>query len=109
MRHTDRIYALFSDAIRRAAEEGTLTEQLPQQNPHARRAIGDIWHAAERRGAYAVIDRMLYRFGRYKLADCTDDELSETLEVINACLVPPPRRMHLPRRPSSSSQTEEQQ
>lgn len=108
MRHTDRIYSLFSNAIRRAVEEGTLTDQLPLQAPPASRTIGEIWDAAERRGAYAVIDRMLYRFGRYRLADCTAYELQETLHTINACLVPPPRRPHIPPRPGHS-QPEEQQ
>lgn len=108
MRHRDRVYGLFSDAIRRAARDNSLTDQLPPSTQEGG-IIVEIWQAAEQRGAYAVIDRMLYRFGRYRLADCTAYELHETLHTINACLVPPPRRPHIPPRPTGHSQPEEQQ
>lgn len=105
MRHADRLYTLFSNAIRQAVRDNELTDQLPQSVPREQIVIRHILQAAEARGAYAIIDRMLFRFGKYRLGDCTEQELAETLETINVCIMPPTRRMHPVNRDKAGTTT----
>lgn len=91
MRHKDRIYGIFSDAIRRAVAEHGCPEASAVK-PCAD-AFSNIWREAERHGAYALIDRMLYRFGRYRLGDCTQAELDQILQSLQSSITPSSRRM----------------
>lgn len=91
MRHKDRIYDIFSSAIRQAASEGGCkgaADSAPCNDAFIR-----IWREAERHGAYALIDRMLYRFGRYRLGDCTTQELDQILQSLESSITPSSRRM----------------
>lgn len=103
MRHADRLYTLFSNAIRQAVRDNELTDQLPQAVPHEQIVIQRILQVAEARGAYALIDRMLFRFGKYRLGDCTEQELAETLETVTVCIMPPTRRMQSVMRDKSDT------
>lgn len=91
MRHKERIYDIFSEAIQRAAAEHGCHDAA------ARKPCDDafvrIWREAERHGAYALIDRMLYRFSRYRLGDCTQLELDQILQALESSITSSSRRM----------------
>lgn len=91
MRHKDRIYDIFSSAIRQAVAEHGCKDATPQASCND--AILRIWREAERHGAYALIDRMLYRFGRYRLGECSSSELEQIHSMLTSSLVPSSRRM----------------
>lgn len=91
MRHKDRIYSIFSDAIRKAVEDKCATPlSQPSVTPDA---MTRIWKAAEFHGAYSLIDTMLFRCGKYRLADCSDEELKGILGAIERSISPPAKRM----------------
>lgn len=77
MRHKEEIERILAEALDKMA---------PDPRRHHTERVRTMMNLVEQRGAYPILANQLQKLGRYRLADCTDDELSVVLCILDATI-----------------------